>query len=100
MKPYLYALGAILCWASLPAATGGGLDGLSVPELLFFSFVPAVVYLFVQEMLLARRPRIPWPDMKGSVLRTVLKVFLVMIIENGLNVIAVDAFIEDRKSVV
>ena len=29
---------------------------------------------------------------RGSVLRTVLGVFLVMIIENGLNVIAVDAF--------
>ena len=38
MKPYLYAMGAVLCWASLPAATGSGLDGLSVPELLFFSF--------------------------------------------------------------
>lgn len=35
MKPYLYALGAVLCWASLPAATGSGLDGLSVTELLF-----------------------------------------------------------------
>lgn len=68
MKPYLYALGAILCWASLPAATGGGLDGLSVPELLFFSFVPAAVYLSVQEMLLARRPRIPWPDMRLTLL--------------------------------
>lgn len=68
MKPYLYALGAILCWASLPAATGGGLDGLSVPELLFFSFVPAAVYLSMQEMLLARRPRIPWPDMRLTLL--------------------------------
>ena len=29
---------------------------------------------------------------RGSVLRTVLGVFLVMMIENGLNVIAVDAF--------
>ena len=29
---------------------------------------------------------------RGSVLRTVLGIFLVMIIENGLNVIAVDAF--------
>ncbi len=64
MKPYLHALGAVLCWASLPAATGSGLDGLSVPELLFFSFVPAAVYLAVQEMLLSRRLALPWPDAK------------------------------------
>jgi len=68
MKPYLYALGAILCWASLPAATGSGLDGLSVPELLFFSFVPAALYLCAQEMILSRRLAIPWPDIRLSLL--------------------------------
>lgn len=68
MKPYLYALGAVLCWASLPAATGSGLDGLSVPELLFFSFIPAAIYLVVQEMLLSRRVAIPWPDARLSLL--------------------------------
>ena len=68
MRPYLYALGAILCWASLPAATGSGLDGLSVPELLFFSFVPAAGYLVIQEMLRTRRPAIPWPDFKLTLL--------------------------------
>ncbi len=68
MKPYLYALGAVLCWASLPAATGSGLDGLSVPELLFFSFVPAAVYLAAQEMLLSRRLALPWPDAKLTLL--------------------------------
>jgi len=26
ITPYLYAMGAILCWASLPAATGSGLN--------------------------------------------------------------------------
>ena len=61
MKPYLYALGAVLCWASLPAATGSGLDGLTVAELLFFSFVPAAIYLVAQEMILSRRVAIPWP---------------------------------------
>ena len=61
MKPYLYALGAVLCWASLPAATGSGLDGLSVTELLFYSFVPAALYLVAQEMLISRRKAIPWP---------------------------------------
>lgn len=68
MKPYLYALGSVLCWASLPAATGTGLDGLSVPELLFFSFVPAAIYLAVQEMLLSRRLAVPWPDARLTAL--------------------------------
>ena len=68
MKPYLYALGSVLCWASLPAATGSGLDGLSVPELLFFSFVPAAIYLAVQEMLLSRRLAVPWPDARLTAL--------------------------------
>lgn len=68
MRPCLYALGAILCWASLPAATGSGLDGLSVPELLFFSFVPAAGYLVIQEMLRTRRLAIPWPDFKLTLL--------------------------------
>ena len=68
MKPYLYAMGAVLCWASLPAATGSGLDGLSVPELLFFSFVPAAAYLAAQEMLLSRRVGIPWPNLRLALL--------------------------------
>ena len=68
MKPYLYALGAVLCWASLPAATGSGLDGLSVTELLFFSFVPAALYLAAQEMVLSRRMSIPWPGLKLTIL--------------------------------
>jgi drug/metabolite transporter (DMT)-like permease len=68
MKPYLYALGAVLCWASLPAATGSGLDGLTVTELLFFSFVPAALYLTAQEMILSSRMSIPWPDWKLTIL--------------------------------
>jgi drug/metabolite transporter (DMT)-like permease len=68
MKPYLYALGAVLCWASLPAATGSGLDGLDVTELLFFSFVPAALYLVGQEMVISRRRAIPWPDLKLTAL--------------------------------
>ena len=68
MKPYLYAFGAVLCWASLPAATGSGLDGLNVTELLFFSFVPAALYLVAQEMVISRRRAIPWPDLKLTAL--------------------------------
>lgn len=68
MRPYIYALGAVLCWASLPAATGSALDGLSVPEVLVFSFVPAALYLTIQTMLLTRRMAIPWPDMRLGLL--------------------------------
>lgn len=68
MRPYVYALGAVLCWASLPAATGSALDGLSVPEVLVFSFVPAALYLTIQTMLLTRRMAVPWPDMRLGLL--------------------------------
>ena len=54
MKYYLYAMGAILCWASLPAATGSGLAELSTEELMFFSFTSAAVFLYVQDILLTR----------------------------------------------
>lgn len=64
MRPYLYALGAIACWASLPAATGSALDELSVSELLIFSFVPAAIYLTIQEMILSRSTAIPWPNLR------------------------------------
>lgn len=43
---YWYALGAILCWASLPAATGSGLSELSTEELMFYSFAAASVFLY------------------------------------------------------
>lgn len=68
MHPHLYAFGAILCWASLPAATGNALDGLTIPELLFFSFVPAALYLVAQEAVLRRSFRIPVPSLRLSLL--------------------------------
>ncbi|UZP69079.1 DMT family transporter [Desulfovibrio mangrovi] len=68
MHPHLYAFAAILCWASLPAATGNCLDGLSVTELLFFSFVPAALYLAGQEIVLRRSLRIPIPSFNLSLL--------------------------------
>ena len=68
MKPYLFALGAFFCWGSLPAATGSGLQGLRVPELLTFSFVPAACYLLFQHMLLHRNLRLYWPGWRVSLL--------------------------------
>jgi len=68
MNNYLYALGAILCWASLPAATGSGLKGLSTEELLFFSFSSAAIYLYIQDILLTRSVKIFLPSFKVTLL--------------------------------
>lgn len=65
MKHYLYALGAILCWASLPAATGAGLKELSTEELMFYSFATAALYLFLQDVILQRNFRLSLPPFKA-----------------------------------
>ncbi len=68
MKYYLYAMGAILCWASLPAATGSGLTDLSTEELMFFSFTSAAIFLYVQDILLTRSFTLFIPNLKGTLL--------------------------------
>lgn len=68
MKHYLYAFGAILCWASLPAATGSGLSGLSTEELMFFSFTSAAIFLSLQDVVLTRSFTLFIPDLKASLL--------------------------------
>lgn len=68
MKHYLYALGAILCWASLPAATGSGLADLTSEELMFFSFTSAAIYLYLQDVLLTRSFTLYIPDLKVTLL--------------------------------
>jgi drug/metabolite transporter (DMT)-like permease len=68
MKHYLYALGAILCWASLPAATGSGLADLTSEELMFFSFTSAAIYLYLQDVLLTRSFMIFVPGLKVTLL--------------------------------
>lgn len=65
MKHYLYALGAILCWASLPAATGAGLKELSTEELLFYSFSAAALYLYFQDGILQRNFRLILPRFRA-----------------------------------
>lgn len=66
MKNYLYAFGAILCWASLPAATGSGLKGLSIEALMFISFTTAAVYLYTQDVIRTRSFKVHFPDLKAS----------------------------------
>lgn len=66
--PYLYAFGAILCWASLPAATGSGLNELSTEELMFYSFSAAAVYLYLQNVVTQRSYRVALPGIKGCLL--------------------------------
>ncbi len=68
MKYCLYAMGAILCWASLPAATGSGLEELSTEELMFFSFTSAAVFLYVQDILLTRSFTLFIPNIKAVLL--------------------------------
>lgn len=68
MVHYLYAMGAILCWASLPAATGSGLTGLGVSELMFYSFTTAALYLYLQDILRKRNFRLSLPRFKISLL--------------------------------
>ena len=68
MKHYLYALGAICCWASLPVATGSGLNNLSTEELMFFSFTSAAVFLYLQDVFMKRTFIVYIPGLKGSLL--------------------------------
>lgn len=68
MKYYFYALGAILCWASLPAATGSGLKELSTEELMFYSFVSAAAFLYIQDLLTLRTAKVYLPGLKASLM--------------------------------
>ncbi len=63
--PYLYALGAILCWASLPAATGSGLVEMSSEELMFYSFSMAALYLYLQDIVTGKGFKVVFPDYKS-----------------------------------
>lgn len=68
MSPYLYALGAIFCWASLPAATGSALDGLSTEALLLYSFGSGAVFLYLLDIIRQRSWRLSLPDGKTTLL--------------------------------
>ncbi|WP_319588494.1 DMT family transporter [uncultured Desulfobulbus sp.] len=68
MKHYLYAMGAIFCWASLPVATGTGLDALSIEELLFYSFSSAAIFLSGLDLLQKKTVRLALPGLQVSLL--------------------------------
>ena len=68
MKHYLYAIGAILCWASLPAATGSGLKGLSIEELMFYSFSCAALFLYLLDIAQSKSCSLSLPGFKASLL--------------------------------
>ena len=68
MKHYLYAMGAILCWASLPAATGSGLSGLGIEALMFYSFTAAAIFLYLLDLGQKRSFKIALPGPKASLL--------------------------------
>lgn len=64
--PYLHAMGAILCWASLPAAIGSGLTGLSIPALMAISFTSAAAFLVARDILTTRSFALYFPGFKAS----------------------------------
>ncbi len=68
MKHYLYALGAILCWASLPVATGSGLDSLSTEELMCYSFASAAIFLYGASSIKNRTLKLRFPELKITLL--------------------------------
>lgn len=68
MKYYLYAMGAIVCWASLPVATGSGLGSLSIEELMFYSFASAAIFLYSLDIVQKRSARICLPGLRASLL--------------------------------
>ena len=66
MQHYLYALGAILCWASLPAATGSGLQGLGIEPLLFYSFTAGALFLYLLDVAQQRTLKLTLPGLRAS----------------------------------
>ncbi|MCG8688823.1 MAG: DMT family transporter [Desulfobacterales bacterium] len=66
--PYIYAMGAVLCWASLPAAIGSGLTGLSVPALMAISFTSAALFLYVRDIIATRSFYLYFPGIRASFL--------------------------------
>ncbi len=68
MKYYFYAMGAILCWASLPVATGSGLSELTTEELMFYSFISAALFLYLQDVVINKSVRVEFPGWKISLM--------------------------------
>jgi len=68
MKYYIYAMGAIICWASLPVATGSGLGELTTEELMFYSFTGASAFLYLQDIVRTKSVRVEFPGLKISLL--------------------------------
>lgn len=64
--PYLYGLGAILCWASLAAAVGESLRNLAPEAVLFYGLLAAAVSLMLWQA--ARRRPLRWPGLPIALL--------------------------------
>ncbi len=61
-------MGAILCWASLPVATGSGLSELTTEELMFYSFISAALFLYLQDVVKNKSARVEFPGWKISLM--------------------------------
>ena len=58
----------MFCGASLPAATGSGLKALSTEELMFYSFVSAAAFLYLQDLVTLRTTKVFFPGLKISLM--------------------------------
>lgn len=65
-RPYAAALGAILCWASLAAAVGRGLDRLHPEQVLFIGLLTAGLALAARNAVRSGRPLPPWPGWRAA----------------------------------
>ena len=68
MRPYLAGLGAVLCWASLAAAVGQGLQNLPPVQLLFYGLAIAALGLGAGHWWRWGRPLPPWPGWRVALL--------------------------------
>lgn len=65
-RPYAAALGAIVCWASLAAAVGRGLNRLHPEQVLFLGLVTAGLALAARHVLRTGWPLPPWPGWRAA----------------------------------
>ena len=65
MRPYLYGVGAILCWASLAAAVGESLQRVAPEQILFHGLLVAGAGLSIKDWMRHRRIVPPWPGTRS-----------------------------------
>ncbi len=65
IRPYLYGVGAILCWASLAAAVGESLHRVAPQQILFHGLLVAGIGLSIRDWIRKRRLLPRWPGTRA-----------------------------------